>query len=232
MNLFYAPGAASHQHYSLPDSELHHLHVLRMSVGDEVNVFDGLGNLFSARIDAVDKKQALLFINELEQVADDHKPKLHIAIAPPKNMERFEWFAEKVCEIGVDSITPVICKHSERKELRVDRIEKVLLAACKQSLKYKLPVLNSLAKFSDFIDNTNHSLKFIAWCGTEETHFKNVCLPGKDVLILIGPEGDFDNAEVNLAVQNGYTPVSLGSSRLRLETAGIFVSCIFNLNNQ
>ncbi len=232
MNLFYAPGAASHQHYSLPDRELHHLHVLRMSVGDEVKVFDGLGNLFSARIDAVDKKQALLFINELEQVADDHKPKLHIAIAPPKNMERFEWFAEKVCEIGVDSITPVICKHSERKELRADRIEKVLLAACKQSLKYKLPVLNSLTTFSDFIDNTNHSLKFIAWCGTGETHFKNVCLPGKDVLILIGPEGDFDNAEVNLAVQNGYTPVSLGSSRLRLETAGIFVSCIFNLNNQ
>lgn len=232
MNLFYAPGAISHQHYSLPDTELHHLHVLRMTVGDEIKVFDGLGNLFLARIDALDKRQALIFVADLLQSDALDKPRLHLAIAPPKNIERFEWFAEKACEIGVDVITPIICKHSERKELRADRIEKVLLAACKQSLKYKIPSLGPVTSFENFVQQPTQALKFIAWCADEQVHLKDVCTPRQDVLALIGPEGDFDNIEVNLAIQNGFKPVTLGSSRLRLETAGIFVSCIFNLNNQ
>jgi 16S rRNA (uracil1498-N3)-methyltransferase len=167
------------------------------------------------------------------QTDDLEKPKLHIAIAPPKNIERFEWFAEKVTEIGVAEITPLWCKHSERKELRTDRIEKILLGACKQSLKLTLPKLNSMTRFETFVkQEQNKAQKYIAYCDEKAIHLKNAYRGNFDAVIMIGPEGDFTKEEVLLAEKQEFETVSLGKSRLRLETAGIFACSVFNLANE
>lgn len=207
--------------------------MLRKRPGDEVQVFNGKGTLFNARIDAVGKKTATLFVLSVLKAEENVKPALHIAIAPSKNTERFEWFCEKATEIGIAEITPLLCEHSERKELRADRIEKVLLSAAKQSLKLHLPVLNKVTAFNHFVEQQNYkSEKLIAYCDEKAVHLKDALNKNTDAVILIGPEGDFSEAEIKLALQAGYKTVSLGKSRLRLETAGIFVAAVFNLTNE
>ena len=234
MNIFYCPDAALSQTCMLDEAESAHLtKVLRKRENDELFVFDGKGKLFEARIENVGKKETSIFVTRLVEVEEQGKPRLHIAIAPSKNTERLEWFAEKATEIGITEITPLICKHSERKELRPDRIEKILLGASKQSMKLTIPVLNPVIKFEAFIKSVKAAeRKFIAYCDEKSIHLKDAYHGGFDAVILIGPEGDFTREEVVLAELNEFETVSLGKSRLRLETAGIYAATVFNLANE
>ena len=155
---------------------------------------------------------------------------VHIAIAPTKSIERIEWFLEKATEIGISRVTPLLCRYSERKEIKADRLEKVMVSAMKQSLKAYLPQLDPLTKFSDFISQPFDGQKFIAHC--DEQHrdlLKKMVVPNQNYLILIGPEGDFSSEEIEMAIQEGFKPVSLGDSRLRTETAGVVACHTFNL---
>ncbi len=234
MNIFYCPGAVLNEYCELDETESRHVAtVLRKREGEELYVFDGAGNLFDARIENISKKDVTVHVVRLMQAEENNQPKLHLAIAPPKNIERFEWFAEKVTEIGVTEIIPLLCKHSERKELRLDRIEKILLGACKQSIKLTIPKLNAMTKLEDFVSSVNSGKrKYIAYCDEKSIHLKNAYHGGFDAVVMIGPEGDFTKAEVLLAEKNEFQTVSLGKSRLRLETAGVFAASIFNLANE
>jgi 16S rRNA (uracil1498-N3)-methyltransferase len=235
MNIFFCPTAVLNEYCSLDETESRHItNVLRKREGEELFVFDGKGKLFDSRIEAINKKEVTIHVVRLMECADETRPKLHIAIAPPKNIERFEWFVEKATEIGVNEITPLQCRHSERKDIRVDRIEKIVLGACKQSLKFTIPKINSMIRFEDFIGSKQlaQSQKYIAYCDEKAIHLKHAYRSGFDAAVLIGPEGDFAKEEVVLAEKNEFETVSLGKSRLRLETAGIFATSIFNLANQ
>ena len=234
MNIFYCPDAVLNEHCVLDETESRHIAtVLRKRESEELYVFDGKGNLFDARIDSISKKEVGIHVVSLVRVEESNIPKLHIAIAPPKNMERFEWFAEKVTEIGVTEITPILCKHSERKELRLDRIEKILLSAAKQSMKLTIPRLNAMMKYEEFVSSVNHTnRKYIAYCDEKAIHLKDSYRGGFDAVVTIGPEGDFTREEVALAEKHEFETVSLGKSRLRLETAGIYAATVFNLANE
>ena len=234
MNIFYCPNAELNESCLLDENESSHLiKVLRKRENDELLVFDGRGKLYDARIENIGKKETTVHIVRLVEVEEQTKPRLHIAIAPSKNTERLEWFAEKATEIGIAEITPLICKHSERKELRPDRIEKILLGASKQSIKLTIPRLNPVIKFEAFIKSVKATdRKFMAYCDEKSVHLKDVYHGGFDAVILIGPEGDFSREEVILAEQNEFETVSLGKSRLRLETAGIYATTVFNLANE
>jgi 16S rRNA (uracil1498-N3)-methyltransferase len=212
---------------------LHLVKVLRKRENDELLVFDGRGKLYDARIESIGKKETTVHVFRLVEVEEPNKPRLHIAIAPSKNTERLEWFAEKATEIGIAEITPLICTHSERKELRPDRIEKILIGASKQSIKLTIPKLNPVVKFEAFIKSVKATdRKFMAYCDEKSIHLKDAYHGGFDAVILIGPEGDFTRDEVILAEQNEFETVSLGKARLRLETAGIYAATVFNLANE
>ena len=225
MHLFYTPDIQG-ETYSLPGEESKHcIKVLRLNAGDTVYLVDGRGGWFQGEILTPDPRQCTIRIvlkTEQHGKRDFH---LHVAIAPTKNIERLEWFLEKATEIGIDEITPLLCEHSERKVIKNDRLEKIIISAMKQSLKAYLPVLHPLTPFPDFIHRNREGLKFIAHCEeTEKRLLKEAYTPGQNATILIGPEGDFSVPEINSALQQGYIPVSLGNSRLRTETAGI-VAC-------
>lgn len=232
MQLFYTPDIQDDMTMLSPQEARHCVQVLRKRVGDILDLVDGKGSFYKAEILEAAKKQCLVKIIEQRQVEPD-QPALHIAIAPTKNIDRFEWFLEKATEIGITTITPLLCARSERKRVRLDRLQKVLLAAMKQSLKAHLPVLNELTAFKDFIKKHNPSdQKFIAYCNEDSlTHLQKSCLINQTNTIMIGPEGDFTKEEVSLALENGYNGISLGKSRLRTETAGLFATSIFNLVN-
>ncbi|HLP50956.1 MAG TPA: RsmE family RNA methyltransferase [Chitinophagales bacterium] len=233
MNIFYCPNAVLNEYCELDETESRHVaNVLRKREGEELFIFDGIGNLYDTRIQAIGKKSVTLHVVRLMGKEESNGPKLHIAIAPPKNIERLEWFAEKVTEIGITEITPILCKHSERKELRLERLEKILLGACKQSIKLTIPKLNPMVKLSDFVNaRKDDERRYIAYCDEKAVHLKDAYHGGFDAVILIGPEGDFTKEEVLLAEKNEFETVSLGKSRLRLETAGIFAATVFNLAN-
>ncbi|MFN8285680.1 MAG: RsmE family RNA methyltransferase [Chitinophagales bacterium] len=234
MNVFYCPDAVLNEHVALDETESQHItRVLRKREGEELLVFDGKGCLYNTRIDAIGKREVVIHVVRLLEKETNDKPKLHIAIAPPKNIDRFEWFIEKVTEIGIHEITPVICERSERKELRIDRLDKILVSATKQSLKYTLPKLNSVRSFKQFIGlSKGVDRKYIAYCDEKAIHLKDAYHGGFDSLIMIGPEGDFSREEILLATENEFETVSLGKSRLRLETAGIYGAVVFNLANE
>ncbi|MBE9491864.1 MAG: RNA methyltransferase, partial [Bacteroidetes bacterium] len=157
----------------------------------------------------------------------------HLAIAPTKNINRFEWFLEKATEIGIDEISPIICDHSERKTLKTDRLNKILITAIKQSIKVYLPKLNSPLTFNEFIQKPCSSFKFIACIDEEhQLNLKKAYQKGKDVVIIIGPEGDFSREEIKLAKELKYLPISLGKSRLRTETAAIVACHTIQLLNE
>jgi 16S rRNA (uracil1498-N3)-methyltransferase len=231
MNLVYCPQAAPGTITPLDDNEFHHLQVLRATAGEELHVFDGKGNLYKGVLATLAKRSATIQITELIKSEPASAAQLHIAIAPTKNIERTEWFIEKATEIGINMISPLICRRSERRELRIDRLEKVLLSAAKQSLHLLLPTLNPVASLSDFlkINKASGSKKFIAYCEEHTLHLRDSFKTGEDIIVLIGPEGDFTEEEVNMAKDCGFVPVSLGERRLRTETAGLMVSAIFNL---
>ena len=200
----------------------HIVRVLRKKENDVLKITNGKGFLFDTKITvANDKKCIAQVINILEKT----KPwnyYLHIAIAPTKNNDRFEWFLEKATEIGVDEITPIICQNSERRVVKLERFEKILQSAMKQSLKFTLPKLNTPIKFNNFIQQDIEGLKCIAHCEEQKkNHLKNVAKNAKRITILIGPEGDFSLNEIKKALENNYNPISLGESRLRTETAAL-----------
>ena len=207
----------------------HIVKVLRKKEGDNLFITDGNNSLFKVTILIASDKKCTVKIDTVEQKENSRNYYLHIAIAPTKNNDRLELFLEKATEIGIDEITPIICKHSERKVVKQERLEKVLVSAMKQSLKFKLPKLNAATSFSDFINQQYQGDLFIAHC--EETDKKslkselisrfNSKKQKQPITILIGPEGDFSNEEINVALKNKCTPVTFGESRLRTETAGI-----------
>lgn len=226
MQLFYNPELTeqSIQVTFSKDESKHILKVLRKSVGDELHITNGNGWLFVAKISIADIKNCVTDI-----VSKTFHPKknyqIHLAVAPTKMNDRYEWFLEKATEIGIDSITPIICSHSERKTINPERFEKILLAAMKQSNQYYSPILLPQINFQEFVKQDFKSQKFIAHCEeTQKTALKSALKTQTDVLILIGPEGDFSVKEIETAIKNQFIPVTLGTTRLRTETAAI-VAC-------
>lgn len=224
MHVFYTPDIQTST--ELPEEEAQHcVRVLRLTAGDEINLTDGKGNFYRAEISVATHKRCLVNIKETiyqEPLWDGH---LHIAMAPTKNMDRNEWFAEKATEIGFDELTFLNCRFSERKVIKTERIEKILVSAIKQSLKARLPRLNEMTDFCTFIEKDFKGQKFIALCYEgEKPLLKDVLTKGEDALVLIGPEGDFSEEEVKKAIEKGFVPISLGKSRLRTETAAL-VAC-------
>lgn len=206
--------------------------VLRKKTGDLLQLTDGKGFFYEAELTDAGKRQVLARIVSKTEAAILRPARLHMAIAPTKQMERLEWFLEKATEIGVDEITPLLCKRSERDTLRLDRLEKILVSAMKQSLRAWLPKLNQPTRFQDFVKKSGEAQKRLAWCADEPLpHLKNTLSPNQDVVIAIGPEGDFSPEEVQLALANGFQGVSLGQARLRTETAGLLAVTLFNVVN-
>jgi len=219
---------------SLSGDEAAHLKVLRMKPGDQIWLTDGLGHLSKAEIDEIGTRSNIIRLTDVRSF-DRPAYYIHIAVAPPKNIARFEWFLEKATECGIDEITPLYCEHSERAVLRVDRLNKVIVSAMKQSLKTYIPKLNEPESLTKFLNrNTHVDNAFIAWLDRdhEQHHLKAVCKLNLPVTVLIGPEGDFSSAEVELAKDKGYAPVSLGRSRLRTETAALAACFIANMMNE
>jgi len=225
MNLFYAPNING-QFYDLDKEESRHIiRVLRKKQGDTIHFTDGKGWFYETIIHEIDNRSSTVEIIKKYEGDDKRTYKLHIAIAPTKNNDRLEWFLEKATEIGIDEITPIICDHSERKIIKVERLGKVITSAVKQSLKSFHPKFNDQLSLRDFLKLDFKGQKFIAYIHKDITlELSESIKPGKDILVLIGPEGDFRPEEVELAKQYGFIPVSLGKSRLRTETAGI-VAC-------
>ena len=231
MALFYVPDIA--RTWELSDEEAAHaLRVLRLTVGAELEITDGKGNLYRTAIASIAGKHCYV-----EPCAPLEKPKnwrgnVHIAIAPTKNMDRIEWFAEKATEIGFDELTFLDCRFSERRVVKTERVEKILVSAMKQSLKPTLPILNGMTPFNKFVAQPFKGQKFIAHCyeGDKEP-LMQALTPGEDALVLIGPEGDFSPEEVQLAIQHGFQPITLGKSRLRTETAALVAVHVMNLTH-
>ncbi|WP_142785940.1 16S rRNA (uracil(1498)-N(3))-methyltransferase [Changchengzhania lutea] len=226
MQLFYNPNITeTTKDFSFDKEESRHIvKVLRKSSGDTLHITNGNGWLFTAEVTIPDIKKCVVKI-----VSKTLQPKRHynllLAVAPTKMNDRYEWFLEKATEIGVDTITPIICAHSERKIIKTDRFEKILQSATKQSLNCYLPKLNDAMSFKDFLNQKHKGDLFIAHCEkTDRKSLKQVLKPKTDIMILIGPEGDFSVKEIETAIQNKFIPVTLGNTRLRTETAAI-VAC-------
>lgn len=223
MHIFYQPNIAS----SLLSEEesLHAVKVLRLQAGDAIVVVDGTGGYHQAKITLPHPKHCAFEIAESIYEYGKRNYRLHIAIAPTKNIERFEWFLEKAVEIGIDTITPVLCHYSERKIIKTERLGKIIVSAAKQSIKAYFPLLNPLCTFDELLKKYPAKSRFIAHCYPGDKALLKDLLPGQDdILLLIGPEGDFSPEEVEKTLRQGFQPVSLGESRLRTETAGV-VAC-------
>ncbi|KQC01413.1 16S rRNA (uracil(1498)-N(3))-methyltransferase [Pedobacter sp. Hv1] len=222
MHVFYTPDITS-DIYSLNEEESKHCSkVLRLNLGDVIHLIDGKGGLYEAEINGMNKKNVQLKVISKQVEFGKRNHHLHIAIAPTKNIDRLEWFLEKATEIGIDEITPIICDRSERKIVKEERLEKVITSAVKQSLTAYHPQLNPTISFAELMKQKSDAQKMIAHCMEGEKPFiNNSTIPHQSYLILIGPEGDFTPAELEIALQNDYKPVTLGTTRLRTETAAL-----------
>lgn len=238
MQLFFSPDINEDTpQFTFPADESRHIvKVLRKKEGDTLHITNGKGFLFEATIMATDIRKCAATIIK-STYYQKSEPCLHLAVAPTKMNDRFEWFLEKATEIGVSEITPIICDHSERKVIKLERMQKVLQSAMKQSLQFHLPVLNDPITAKAFIEKnspiTNKKDQFyIAHCEeTKKVDLKERLTPTKNAIILIGPEGDFSNSEIETALKTGYEPVSLGENRLRTETAAIFACATMKFIN-
>jgi RNA methyltransferase, RsmE family len=235
MHVFYCPDIGGNRYslnrYSLSENEARHCcGVLRLSVDDLIYLIDGKGGFYTAKIVGLSTKCCIVDIIDAKYNYEERNYKLHIAIAPTKNIDRFEWFLEKATEIGIDEITPIICEHSERQILKIERAEKIIIAAAKQSIKAFLPKINEAMSFKKFITQNFDCKKLIAHCDKgEKVLLQNSINSNENALILIGPEGDFSPTEIELARQNNFMEISLGSSRLRTETAGVHACSILEI---
>lgn len=233
MQLFYVPNLSGAEVILDETESKHAIRVLRLSAGTPVQVIDGKGGFYIAEITDANPKKCRLQIIDSKQEFGKKDFKLHIAIAPTKNIDRFEWFLEKATEIGIDEITPLLSEHSERKAVKPDRLEKILVSAIKQSLKAYLPKLNEMTPFKELVLNSTEPHRYIAHCEEgEKSHLKDTVQQGTDCLVLIGPEGDFSPEEIGFAKAHGFTEISLGTARLRTETAGVVACHLVNLANE
>jgi 16S rRNA (uracil1498-N3)-methyltransferase len=198
--------------------------VLRNKVGDKIKLIDGLGNFYEASLSLVHEKKCEAVITQGPLSQTKHNYYLHLAIAPTKNIDRIEWLVEKAVEIGIDEISFVICKNSERTIIKTDRIRKIVESAVKQSLQAFIPKVNEVLDFKNVVESTNYDQKLIAHCFEEEKSLiHSIPFKNSKTLVLIGPEGDFTQNEVELAKAEGFKSLSLGVNRLRTETAGLYV---------
>lgn len=224
MFIFYQPEVSDGHHFLTEEESKHCVKVLRHQPGDHIRVQDGHGNLFDARITSAHSKKC-----EFEVIHTEFQPpppfSIHIALAPTKNIDRTEWFVEKAVEIGVQQISFIHCKNSERKVLKTDRLERKALSAMKQSQHLYLPAVHDIMPFEQFVRSAKEEEKYIAHVDfTNPRKLHQVATPGQQYCLLIGPEGDFTENELRIALDYGFQKVSLGNSRLRTETAGI-VGC-------
>lgn len=232
MQLFYAPDISGNQYTLDKEESTHCVKVLRMREGQSIFLTNGEGTFFKAKIVLADPRACFLEIEETIENYGKRPFYLHIAIAPPKNTARLEWFLEKAVEMGIDEITPLVCEHSEREKLNFDRLNKIILSAMKQSLKTYLPKLNESTKYTDFLKTDFLGQKLIAHCeGEERNPLKRVYWENEDVLIVIGPEGDFSRKEIEQSLEAGFVPITLGNSRLRTETAALYSCMAIHLLN-
>ncbi|MFM7015175.1 MAG: 16S rRNA (uracil(1498)-N(3))-methyltransferase [Bacteroidota bacterium] len=233
MQLFYCENLVLATDVILSQEESYHAsQVLRMRNGDSLHLTDGLGRLFKGVLVSVDSKKSMVHLTE--EIPQRNVPSsLHIAIAPTKNIDRFEWFLEKSTEMGIKEITPLLCRYSERKEIKPERLNKVIVSAAKQSHHFLFPQLNPLTKVDEFMKKTEtRENKYIAHCEpSSKNNFIKSITNKQNVILMIGPEGDFSESEIQLAISNHFTPVSLGEYRLRTETAGVYASAVFNAIN-
>ena len=211
------------------DESGHCIKVLRHKCGDEISVIDGCGTLYRCRITSDSHKGVEAIVLDSQSDWGGHNYNLHLAVCPTKNNDRYEWFAEKACEIGFDTLSPIIGEHSERRVLKTQRVEKILVSGAKQSLKGAIPAVNEPVSVKEFIQQRAEcdALKLIAYCFEDEQHPRRSirqvleAYNGSEIIIMIGPEGDFSKEEAELAMAAGFTPVHLGDSRLRTETAAL-----------
>lgn len=230
---FYVPDAATETEMPM-DEALHALRVLRIKSGDEMFLMDGVGNFYRAEVTLAATKRCMYKVKEVMPQQPAWRGHVHLAIAPTKMMDRIEWMVEKATEIGFDEVAFLDCRFSERKTLRTDRIERIVVSAMKQSHKACKPEVRELQSFHDFILTPREGRKFIAHCYDEipRTDFFDVLKTidsEETVTFLVGPEGDFSIDEVRMAIDNGYEPISLGRCRLRTETAGLSGVMMANL---
>lgn len=231
MHLFYTPDIQpDHSQYFLSEEESKHcVRVLRLQNGDGVKLIDGRGGFYEAEITDAHPKRVILQINKVALEFGKRNHYLHIAVAPTKNIERLEWFLEKATEIGIDEISLIICQRSERKDVKTDRLNKIITSAIKQSLKAYHPVLNEPVSFNKFITQNLITQNFIAHCEPgDKAELKAEIKPNGNYLVMIGPEGDFSPTEIDAALQSGFKAITLGESRLRTETAAL--EACFELN--
>ena len=232
---FYVPDAASKG--ELPEEEAAHaIRVLRMNAGDEMVLMDGQGTFYRAEVTMASGKHCIYAIRETMPQQPAWRGHLHLAIAPTKMMERMEWLVEKATEMGVDEFSFLDCRFSERRQVKLPRVEKVVVAAVKQSRKAWMPILNEMEGLKTFIDRHQTGRRYIAHCYQEvpRVHLFDELRKGdeQDALVLVGPEGDFSIDEVRYAVEHGYVSVNLGNSRLRTETAGLAAVMMMQLSKQ
>lgn len=208
----------------------HFTKVLRGKTGQEINITDGKGKMAKGMVSQINSKTVEIDLSEIQEDFEKRPYKIHIAIAPTKNMDRMEFFLEKATEIGIDEITFLKSFHSERKNINLERCTKIVHSAVKQSLKAYIPTVNDWVKFTDFIKENQSEVKLIAHCDEnfDRQEFKKIIQPNQNYLILIGPEGDFSKEEIELAYQNGFAGISLGTQRLRTETAAL--NAVFGVN--
>ena len=230
MQLFFTEN--TNDEFILPSQESKHItKVLRKKEGENINFTDGKGNLIIAEITTSDIRKTRVKVIEKIEKEKQHNYYLHIAISPTKNIDRFEWFLEKSCEIGIDEITPIICERSERKIIKEERSNRILLSAMKQSLKYHLPKLNEGTSFKDFIQQEFDGSKYIAHCEEQQKTELRKVPKNNRTLILIGPEGDFSPTEIAIALKNKFKSIELITSRLRTETAAIVAVHTINIKS-
>jgi len=234
MQLFFSDNLKDNLFTFEENESKHIISVLRHKTGDIVNVTDGSGIMFRARIINENPRQCKAVITGTMPSMKKHSYYLHIAISPTKNADRMEWFVEKTVELGIDEISPIICEHSERRRINKERLHKIAVSAMKQSLKTHITRINDIMHFNDFIRKGFEGKKLIAYVDSNKDN-KSLALnytKSENALILIGPEGDFSTREISMAIEQNYIPVSLGSSRLRTETAGIAACCWVYYTNQ
>jgi 16S rRNA (uracil1498-N3)-methyltransferase len=222
VNLFFSREIDDHSIVLTDDEAKHCTKVLRKIVGDEIHVIDGNGNLYMAKIVSVGKRDCVCEIVSKTERFGSHNYYVRMCVAPTKNIDRFEFFVEKAVEIGVDEIVPICCENSERKVVKLDRIERIVLSAMKQSYKAQMPVISEMTDVKEILSTAFSGKKCIAHCEEQQKQLlRDVVVKGEEITILIGPEGDFSLDEISLAQKNNWIPISLGESRLRTETAAI-----------
>ena len=234
MQLFYNPEISNNsKEFSFNKEESQHIiKVLRKKEGDILHVTNGLGMLFNTELNVASERKCIVTIKETHYF----KPSefyIHLAVAPTKMNDRFEWFLEKATEMGIQEITPIICDHSERKVIKTDRFDKIIQSAMKQSLQYYIPKLNQPITLKQFVNQNHDGNLYVAHCEkSEKKLLKNEIKPAQKYTLLIGPEGDFSEKEIALCIEKKYIPVSLGNTRLRTETAAVVACHSFVFSNE